>query len=472
VTDTDEERELKKPITPVGQKDVPVSPPAKDLRTIEQQVDLKYLEMEKNLQQPPAPPQEQPGQPQQPPQVPTIPIPPPVLPREPIQKPPSFSAPPLMVQEEKKLHLTEEELEDIFKARPSEKPARKEPIAEEKPENPAKVKRHLGFGRRVRKTKVQLEQYVEDVAKATRKQDMRGERVFSEDTGEKLGVITDTVYDVNKNIIGYKIKTDDTDTPFSFPADQFTEDKQGLLFTPKWYQNAIETIEKLEFSEKISPELSSLVQDGMFNEELFDLLMKRDDEFIDDLDDAMDLKEILVSQIKILEERRDDLSDKANRLTTKRLMEDIDRKQFSENVQDLRRKVKLLDLNIQKCNDLLGRLNSTSVGTITKYIAQYEDELPQKQTRQPKDTPRYTERPSRDYYEKPEPTLTELIAELIEEKIVDDVKKQIIRNKIPQRREPDYREDHRRRQHLEEDDEDGVQQRLKEMLKKRRQRFR
>lgn len=456
--------------TPPVQNSTPSSSSAKNIKTIEQQVDLKYLQLERNK----LPPEEQR-------EIPPAPQEPAPVSHKPMISPAAKKEMPASTASEEPLATPHEELEETNMEEPSEvfespmfdELDKQEKKSEEQHTKPVTVKKRLGFRKRHKKTKPQPEQYTEHAAHVIKQQDRRGKPVFLEDTGEKLGVITDTVYDENKNIIGYKIKTDDADTAFSFPAEQFSEDKQGFLFTPNWYQNALETIEKLEFNEKISPEVSSLVQDGMFNEELYDLLLKRDDEFVNKLEDALLLKEILVSQIKLLEERRVDLTAKANTLVTKRLIEDVDRKQFSEHVQELRRKIKLLDLNIQKCNELLQRLTQTSVGAITKYVTQVDEGQPDYFPEQLRKTPKKTHRPAREYRQDHEPTLTELIAELIEEKIVDDIKKQLIRNKMPQRYDHAAgREDRGSQTSFDEDDEDEWDMRRQDALRKRRQRFR
>jgi hypothetical protein len=53
-------------------------------------------------------------------------------------------------------------------------------------------------------------------------------------------------------------------------------------------------------------------------------------------------------------------------LTEKRLIKDIDRRQFSEDVMQHRRKVNVLDLNISKCKSLIDRLDNTSFGVLGK----------------------------------------------------------------------------------------------------------
>jgi len=199
------------------------------------------------------------------------------------------------------------------------------------------------------------------------KKDMRGKPVYLEDTGEKLGVVYDSVYDKNRDLVGYKIRDKKSNAVLSFPYDQFIEDKDGLIFVPGWYNNAMKIIEKLEFKDKISPELTALISDdAISNKELYDIFVKHDDDMAKYIDDAISLKEVLNNRLNVLERQRLSLKDDLMDLTEKRLIRDIDRREFSQDVMEHRRKVNILDVNINKCKDLLKRLDITSFGMLGK----------------------------------------------------------------------------------------------------------
>jgi hypothetical protein len=199
------------------------------------------------------------------------------------------------------------------------------------------------------------------------KKDLKGKPVFLEDTGEKLGIVFDNIYDKDNVIVGYKIKDGKSDAVLSFPTDQFDLHKDGLIFVPGWYTNALKTIEKLEFKDKISPELTALLSDdSITQDELYYIFVKHDDEMVEFIDNAKALRETLTSRLKILEKQRLALKDDLMDLTEKRLIRDIDRRQFSEDVMQHRRKVNILDININKCKDLLNRLDNTSFGSLGK----------------------------------------------------------------------------------------------------------
>jgi hypothetical protein len=425
------------------QHSTPVTPSGIDMAAIEHVVDLKFLEFERNklysecLQQKPSPRAQEPKN-----HAPTpanSPRPPPMQ----VQVQPAAASGPEQQDPDEKQEVSGEEPLELLEAVDDNQPKEMPPKTERQPVEPPKVRRRLGFRRLFQQTDYHGEPKIEEKAHVPKNQEPKGQLVFSKDTGEKLGVITDVVYDGHHNIIGYTLQTGSAKTAFHYPVDQFSKGKQGLLFVPNWYRNAIGTIEKLEFLDKVSPELPGLMQNGMFNEELFDLLMKRDEHFSEYLDEAIELKELLLLQIQLLEERRRSLSEKANALMVKRVMEEITRNSFAENVQVLRRKIRLLDLNIQQCTKLLQRLNYTSVGVITDHFVEPvepQHEEPQQSLRAPGKKPQqHTEAYPQDH----EPGFAELIAQLVEEKIMTDLKRQMTQEKLQRQRTPSHDETER-----------------------------
>jgi hypothetical protein len=182
--------------------------------------------------------------------------------------------------------------------------------------------------------------------------------------------VFDAVVDADKNLIGYKIKDSKSETILSFPLDQFDEDKNGLIFIPSWYMKGMKTIEKLEFKDRITPELIWLIKDNTVStEELYSIFVKHDDKITNYIEEAVALRELVNNRLKILEKERLSLKETLMDLTEKRLIKDIDRRQFSEIVMDHRRKVNIVDMNIKKCKELLDRLERTSFGLLSSSIA-------------------------------------------------------------------------------------------------------
>lgn len=199
------------------------------------------------------------------------------------------------------------------------------------------------------------------------KKDMKDKPVYLEDTGEKLGTVFDSIYDKDDNLIGYKIKDYKSDAVLSFPSEQFDTNKDGLIFIPGWYTNSVKKIEKLEFKDKVSPDLTALLSDdAIANEELYEIFVKHDDEMADYIENAISLKEMINNRLRLLEKQRLSTKNDLMDLTERRLIKDIDRREFSEEILRHRRKVNILDINIKKCKDLLKRLENTSFGVLGK----------------------------------------------------------------------------------------------------------
>ena len=260
--------------------------------------------------------------------------------------------------------------------------------------------------------------------KTLMKKDLKGKPVFLEDTGEKLGAVFDSIYDKDNKLVGYKIKDDKSDAVLSFPLDQFDESKDGLIFVPGWYTNSIKIIEKLEFKDRVSPDLTALLSDdSVSNEELYEIFVKHDDEMAHYIEDAISLKEMLHNRLKILEKQRFALKEDLMNLTEKRLIKDIDRKEFSEEITALRHKVNILDVNIDKCKNLIKRLDNTSFGFLGKNNLMKElDFKEQKQDNkqiyenfleEPKEKNQiYQEKKQEDYYKERYYTLKEQYKQL------------------------------------------------------------
>ena len=125
----------------------------------------------------------------------------------------------------------------------------------------------------------------------------------------------------------------------------------------------------MEFKERVSPELTTLLSDdAISNEELYNIFVKHDDQMANYIEESVSLKELLNRRLNALEKQRLALKDNLMDLTEKRLIKDIDRREFSEDIMRHRHKVNVLDVNIKKCKELLRRLEITSFGKLGKQI--------------------------------------------------------------------------------------------------------
>jgi len=257
-----------------------------------------------------------------------------------------------------------------------------------------------------------------------------GHKVYSQDTGEILGIVSEMILDKSNKTIGLKIKNNLSNAVIRIPIEQFRYDKRGLIFIPRWFTKASNIIEKLEFVDRMYPELKSYLSVDEYNEKTYEFISQNYPDLLDYFEDGKDLKQILDGQIEKLNNKRQALSDKTIDLTKMRLMKDIDRKEFSEDIQELQRKSNIFDLNIGKYKELLEKLNSTSIGIMCNNSSHRN--LGERETRL-QDNLRRTHKED-SYYQEikkyKDMTLNELLVELIEDRLVDDIKKELIKNKF------------------------------------------
>jgi hypothetical protein len=265
--------------------------------------------------------------------------------------------------------------------------------------------------------------------------DVLGEEVYLEDTGEKLGVINDLVYNEKNKIFEYIVKDDSSNIEMNFPVEYFTQDKEGFIFTPGWYVNAVKTIEKIEFKEKTSPELTGLFTDDFHNREYFDLIEKQDQDFNSYIEEGKDIRKMISVHVDLLEKRRNNIEKQLKDLTSKRLLEDIDRRGFSEQVNTLRKRWKLINLNIKRCNDLQKRFDNTVIGKLSNNEMLSLEKKEIHFDTEPKEINANANLKEHNvpYYDKlklKQELLDEILGDVLEDKLLEDIKKQIIKKQL------------------------------------------
>jgi len=294
---------------------------------------------------------------------------------------------------------------EIIKQEPIKEEIKNEIINKERKQE--KPKKKIGIKRRYRKSKHIISDYVDDIKNKFDKIDLRGENVFLSDTGDKLGTVKDMIYDENNNLKALKIINEDKDTTVNFSENQFYYGGKGLIFTPKWYINADEDVKKFEFLDKTHPEYVDIISKNDFDEELFNIYLERDKEFSKNFSNAKNTYKMLKKQMEILEKKKEKLKEKTWDLTTNRLIEDLDRKSYSDEIKEIKRKANIYNINIKKYSDLIKRLENTSTGKISKY-KQYNKE-------------------SKNFLKEDE-NIDEILSKLLEKKINKEIKKYLIKS--------------------------------------------
>jgi hypothetical protein len=188
----------------------------------------------------------------------------------------------------------------------------------------------------------------------------RGMPVYLEETGERLGTIVDLLCDKEGSPIGIKIKDDRSQIVRTYTLDQFERDRKGLIFLPGWYTKTLRIIKQLEFKERTSPWLSTLLLDEITsNNYLYDFLMNEEEDVISSVDEAMTLKKNLLKRLNVLEQRQASLKNALTDITEKRLMGELDHSGFSDEIQQYKQRLHIIIIHIRKCKQLVERLDQT-----------------------------------------------------------------------------------------------------------------
>ncbi len=233
-----------------------------------------------------------------------------------------------------------------------------------------------------------------------------GKKVYLEENGKKIGVISDQIFDIKGKLKGLKIKDKENNSEFIYPIDRFEDDKTGIFLKPKWYVQADKKIKEIGFIDKTVPELSNILIDEDFDWDMFSFISNRDEEFEKYFEETRKIYQNLEKQIKIYEQKRSELKEMVWDITTNRLIDDVDRKKYSNKIEEARKKANILNLNIKRCNFLKKTLDKTSIGKIAKNLDLKNEKKNDKVTNNDQ--------------------IDRLLADLLEEKITKDIKKYLL----------------------------------------------
>lgn len=193
-----------------------------------------------------------------------------------------------------------------------------------------------------------------------------GKTVFFEDTGEKIGTIHNVLTDENKNPVGYEIKEEGSDTTFQFPVENFRQTEQGLVFTPMWFSQANQLVKELEFRWKSLPELEDILLAGAVSKDkIYGILTRTHPELRKIFDQGILMRKTLLDRLEDLHIEYVGIRKNMTRLSEKRLLKQISRRDFAQEIIEARRQAKILEINIKRCRTLIQRLDALPF--ITKY---------------------------------------------------------------------------------------------------------
>jgi PAS domain S-box-containing protein len=193
-----------------------------------------------------------------------------------------------------------------------------------------------------------------------------GKTVFFEDTGEKIGMIQNVLTDDNKNPVGYEIKEEGSDATFQFPVENFRQTEQGLVFTPMWFSQANQLVKELEFRWKSLPELEDILLAGAVSKDkIYGILTRTHPELRKIFDQGILMRKTLLDRLEDLHIEYVSIRKNMTRVSEKRLLKQISRRDFAQEIIEARRQARILEINIKRCKTLIQRLDALPF--ITKY---------------------------------------------------------------------------------------------------------
>ena len=188
--------------------------------------------------------------------------------------------------------------------------------------------------------------------------DYTGRLAYFEDTGEEMGVVRKTIRDSNGNVAGYEIEDVKSGKVIQMSKNSFESTDRGLVFVPLWHSEAKEFIEEMELKSKM-PELSDILSGGELSRAETGEVLKAHPEMEEYVKNAESLMESLRKRLGEFEEKRMEVRKKLMLLSEKRLLGEIDRREFAREIEDARRNARILEINIHRCRELIIRLENT-----------------------------------------------------------------------------------------------------------------
>jgi len=186
---------------------------------------------------------------------------------------------------------------------------------------------------------------------------VEGAPVYYEDTGDKMGTVTGVIRDDDGDVTGYRVRHEETGTVTALDRDALQQSKQGLLFVPVWYTEALALLRELEYAAR-HPGLRDIVAGaGLTGHELHNVA-SADPEIRRTIAHARQVRQSIEQQHRELEWKRRSVRERLMELSEQRLLQDIDRRAFAEGVMEARRRARILDYNMERCSDLLVRFDA------------------------------------------------------------------------------------------------------------------
>ena len=167
--------------------------------------------------------------------------------------------------------------------------------------------------------------------------------VYLEDDGTIFGyVIGKEGSDENKI---YKIKSDVG--AVEIPADSVIITKKALIYRPPWSKEVEDFIEKLENEKSVNPDLELALSGGNIGDERIREIIERGKEY----------KRMIEERYKGFKEMREKNIREMQYLMQKRMANAIEKGEYVKEMNELRKKIKILELNIKEAEKILAKID-------------------------------------------------------------------------------------------------------------------
>lgn len=188
-------------------------------------------------------------------------------------------------------------------------------------------------------------------------EDLSGKPVYLQETGEKLGEVSDVKTDEKGKIVIYTVDCEGAELDLS--SENILKGKQGLIYRPVWLTEAENIVKKLEAQQRLNPDIASHTSETLSRSRIRQILSRGSSELERIFEEAKDIASFLNQKKQDLEQKRDSLSAEIERLAQKRMRGEGSRKDFAESIVNLKRKAKIVEENLNKVESLYKRLKDS-----------------------------------------------------------------------------------------------------------------
>ena len=195
----------------------------------------------------------------------------------------------------------------------------------------------------------------------TKKPSIIGKPVLLKNTNGTIGFVIKAEYDSNKKPVGYKFKHKITNQTFTLPKELFEEIDNKIVINADKFDNENEILAKLEFKDQVTPELKILLTENLIpDEEIIELFVMYDKEMVNLLQDAIKLRKLIENRLTLLKKQRIILEDQLRAFESK----NTENREYKSN--EIKEEIKTIDINLNKCKQLIKRLDKTSFGILNR----------------------------------------------------------------------------------------------------------